>query len=79
MRHRLPRIPGPPARGPANGGAGEDSHDWGNLLTMMDMLGQAQTLARLCFAAGVLVMAAGLAWGALLLRMQYAKLKNSSH
>jgi hypothetical protein len=63
---------------PLVGGAGDDSHDWGNLLTMMDMLGQAQTLARLCFAAGVLVMAAGLAWGALLLRMQYDKLKNSS-
>jgi hypothetical protein len=64
---------------PLVGGAGESSHDWGNLLTMTGLLGQAQTLARLCFAAGVLVMAAGLAWGALLLRLQYDKMHDPSH
>jgi hypothetical protein len=58
---------------PLIGGAGEDSHDWGNLLTMTGLLGQTQLLAWLCFLTGVLVMLAGLAWGAILLRMQYDK------
>jgi hypothetical protein len=60
---------------PLVGGGGEESHDWGNLLTMTGMLAHTQGLARLCFAAGVLVMVAALAWGALLLRLQYAKMK----
>ena len=59
---------------PLVGGAGEESHDWGNLLTMLGWLDHAIGLSRLCFIAGVLVMAAALAWGALLLRMQYRKL-----
>ena len=63
---------------PLIGGAGEDSHDWGNLLTMMGLLDHAQGLARLCFGAGVLVMLAALAWGALLLRLQYARLTGGS-
>ena len=57
---------------PLVGGAREESHDWGNLLTMTGMLGHAQGIARLCFGMGVLVMLAALAWGALLLRLQYA-------
>jgi hypothetical protein len=60
---------------PLVGGGGEDGHDWGNLLTMTGMLDHATSLARLCFGAGVLVMLAGLAWGALLLRLQYAKIR----
>jgi hypothetical protein len=60
---------------PLVGGGGEESHDWGNLLTMTGLLGSSQGLARLCFCAGVLVMLAGLAWGAKLLRLQYTKLK----
>ena len=63
---------------PLIGGAGEESHDWGNLLTMMGLLDHAQGLARLCFGAGVLVMLAALAWGALLLRLQYARLTGGS-
>ncbi|MFL6657916.1 MAG: hypothetical protein ACJ8GW_07600 [Massilia sp.] len=59
---------------PLVGGAGEESHDWGNLLTMTGMLAHTHTLSRLCFAAGVIVMFAGLAWGAVLLRLQYGKL-----
>ncbi|MEJ7808070.1 MAG: hypothetical protein WKG03_19380 [Telluria sp.] len=59
---------------PLIGGADEQSHDWGNLLTMMGLLDYTQGLARLCFSAGVLVMLAALAWGALLLRMQYRAL-----
>jgi len=60
---------------PLVGGGGEESHDWGNLLTMTGMLGHSHGLARLAFAAGLLVMVAALAWGALLLRLQYAKMK----
>jgi hypothetical protein len=59
---------------PLVGGAGVDSHDWGNLLTMMGLLNHTQGLARLCFTLGVLVMLAALAWGGRLLRMQYAKM-----
>jgi hypothetical protein len=55
---------------PLVGGAGEASHDWGNLLTMTGMLGHTQGLARTCFALGVLAMLAGLAWGAKLLYLQ---------
>lgn len=57
---------------PLLSGAGEHSHDWGNLLTMTGTLGASQALARLCFCLGVLLMLAALAWGARLLRMQYA-------
>ncbi len=59
---------------PLIGGQGPEAHDWGNLLTMMDLLDYTKGLARLCFTLGVLLMLAGLIWGAKLLRMQYAKL-----
>lgn len=64
---------------PLVGGGGEEGHDWGNLLTTMNLLDHTQLLARLCFGAGVLVMFAGLAWGALLLRLQYAKMQSAQH
>jgi hypothetical protein len=60
---------------PLVGGAGEEAHDWGNLLTMMGLLDYTRALSRLCFLAGVIVMIAGLAWGALLLRLQYAHMR----
>jgi hypothetical protein len=63
---------------PLVGGAGESSHDWGNLLTMTDMLAHTQGLARSCFALGVLVMLAGLAWGARLLYLQYQMLRDGA-
>lgn len=63
---------------PLVGGGGEEGHDWGNLLTMTGMLDHAQGLARLCFAGGIVVMLAGLAWGVLLLRLQYARMQDSS-
>ena len=59
---------------PLVGGAGEESHDWGNLLTMLHLLGHTQAIARTCFALGVLVMAAGLAWGMQVLRLQYRRI-----
>lgn len=62
---------------PLVGGGGEEGHDWGNLLTMTGLLEHTQGLARLCFGAGVIVMLAALAWGVLLLRLQYAKMQDS--
>lgn len=59
------------------GGRGEESHDWGNLLTMLGWLDHCVTFSRLCFAAGVIVMAVALAWGALLLYMQFRKLNDA--
>jgi hypothetical protein len=56
---------------PLVGGASEEAHDWGNLLTMTQMLDHAQALARLCFGTGVLLMLIALAWGAYLLKLQY--------
>jgi len=56
---------------PLVGGGGEESHDWGNLLTMLGWVDHAVGLARLSFTVGVLVMLAALAWGAILLRAQY--------
>jgi hypothetical protein len=59
---------------PLIGGRGEESHDWGNLLTMLGWLDHTVTISRLCFVTGVLVMIAGLVWGAVLLRLQYRKM-----
>jgi hypothetical protein len=60
---------------PLLGGASEESHDWGNLLTMTGLLDYSTGIARLCFMLGVLVMAARLMWGAVLLRGLHARLK----
>jgi uncharacterized membrane protein YtjA (UPF0391 family) len=62
---------------PLVGGGGEESHDWGNLLTMTGLLNAHQGIARLCFCLGVAVMLAGLVWGAKLLRMQHARYKSA--
>ncbi len=56
---------------PLVGGASEEAHDWGNLLTMTQMLDHTQAVARLCFGTGVLLMLMALAWGAYLLKLQY--------
>jgi hypothetical protein len=55
---------------PLVGGGGEDSHDWGNLLTMLDAVDSCYALARTSFTLGALVMLAALAWGAYLLVLQ---------
>jgi len=52
---------------PLVGGRGEDSHDWGNLLTRWDAVEQCYALARTSFIVGLLVMVAALAWAALVL------------
>ena len=60
---------------PLVGGGDESGHDWGNLLTMTGQLDHSLGIARFSFVAGVVVMLAALAWGALLLRLQYAKMQ----
>ncbi|MBB3169735.1 hypothetical protein [Simiduia aestuariiviva] len=67
-----PYIADAPYRGlPLVGGAGEESHDWGNLLTQLGWLDQAQTLARASFGLGAVVMAASLWWAFCLLRKRH--------
>ena len=43
---------------PLVGGGGEDSHDWGNLLTMTGLLDSHMTLARTAFFCGSVTMLA---------------------
>lgn len=62
---------------PLVGGGGEESHDWGNLLTMLGWLDHTVAIARLCFGAGVIVMLVALVWGAILLRMQHRKMNTA--
>ena len=48
---------------PLVGGGGEESHDWGNLLTQLDAVPACYALARTSFGVGLLIMCAALAWG----------------
>jgi len=57
---------------PLVGGGGEEPHDWGNLLTMMNLLESTYTIANGCFALGCIIIISALAWGAFLLKKQYA-------
>jgi len=52
---------------PLVGGGGENSHDWGNLLSRWDAVAQCYALARTSFGIGLLVMTAALLWGAAVL------------
>ena len=56
---------------PLVGGGTEESHDWGNLLTMLDAVRSCYALANTSFAIGVVLMFAGLGWGLYLLWHQY--------
>ena len=47
---------------PLVGGGGEESHDWGNLLTMTGLLDSHLTLARSAFFFGSVIMLAALLW-----------------
>jgi len=60
---------------PLVGGGSEDAHDWGNLLTMTGLLEQYQSIARLSFGIGVVVMCLALAWTARVLQRQWQQLK----
>lgn len=59
---------------PLVGGGGEESHDWGNLLSRLDAVESCYALARTSFTLGALLMVLALAWGAWLLWLQYARL-----
>lgn len=55
---------------PLVGGGGEESHDWGNLLTMMNLLEKTHKISHGCFYIGVLLILLALVWGAYILRLQ---------
>jgi len=63
---------------PLVGGGGEDSHDWGNLLTMTGLLESHMGIARLSFFIGSIMMIAAMVWAALTLRQQWLVLKQAS-
>ena len=58
---------------PLVGGHGEESHDWGNLLTILDAVPSCYALARTSFGLGVFVMCIALGWGARLLWRQHQR------
>lgn len=55
---------------PLVGGGGEESHDWGNLLTMMDALDSAQAVAFCSFGIGTMLIIVALVWSGWILRLQ---------
>lgn len=63
---------------PLVGGGGEESHDWGNLLTMTNMLESHMSLARTSFFIGSVMMLVAMGWSALVLRQQWRVMKQSS-
>ena len=60
---------------PLVGGASESSHDWGNLLMMLDAVNSCYTLAKTSFALGTMIMLLGICWGAYILFLQYRALQ----
>jgi hypothetical protein len=59
---------------PLVGGRGEESHDWGNLLTMMEALGSTRAVANCSFGLGAILIVAALLWGVLILKVQWQSL-----
>jgi hypothetical protein len=55
---------------PLVGGGGEESHDWGNLLTMMNALDSTHTVANFSFGIGTILILVALAWGGWILKAQ---------
>ena len=55
---------------PLIGGASEESHDWGNLLTMMDALESTHAVANCSFGIGTILIIAAIAWGGMILKLQ---------
>lgn len=53
-------------------GMGEESHDWGNLLTMMGMVDKAYHFGRVSFITGCIVIVASIIWGGYILKKQKA-------
>lgn len=61
---------------PLVGGGGEESHDWGNLLTMMNLLPQTQSIAKGCFLLGAFILIGALIWSAFILHQQKHRCQN---
>jgi len=61
---------------PLVGGGGEESHDWGNLLTMMDALEKTHKVAHASFNLGAFMILLAMLWGAYILRLQKKNLMN---
>ncbi len=59
---------------PLVGGGGEESHDWGNLLTIMDALDSTQAVANCSFGIGTILIIMALVWGGLILKAQQKNL-----
>lgn len=59
---------------PLVGGGGEESHDWGNLLTMLNWLEHTAAIAKGCFLIGAIIIILSLIWGGWILKMQKKKL-----
>ena len=55
---------------PLIGGGGEESHDWGNLLTMMNALEHTHAIANASFAIGSIIIIAAVVWGGWILKLQ---------
>ena len=56
---------------PLVAGMGEEAHDWGNLLTMMDLLQYDYSIARGSFFIGSVIIVCSMAWGAYILLKLY--------
>jgi hypothetical protein len=61
---------------PLVGGGGEESHDWGNLLTMMNALEKTHKISHASFNIGVVLILLALIWGFYILRLQKKNLMN---
>ncbi|WP_235425791.1 hypothetical protein [Cellvibrio mixtus] len=55
---------------PLVGGSGEESHDWGNLLTMMNALEYTRAIANASFVVGTLIIMVAILWGGWILKLQ---------
>lgn len=55
---------------PLVGGGGEESHDWGNLLTMMNALESTHKISHGCFYIGCALILTALVWSFQILRLQ---------
>jgi hypothetical protein len=55
---------------PLVGGGGEESHDWGNLLTMTNSVAHCHAYARTSFFIGSTIMIIALIWACVILYLQ---------
>jgi hypothetical protein len=51
-------------------GMGEESHDWGNLLRMMNVVEKAHVYGNVSFTVGVVIIIISFVWGAYILFKQ---------